>query len=105
MWILYNILHIDTQEYYFCYYFATTLLLFTWLTNAYKETIYFLSSKLVHCLIFCQIKFILSYLINRITEIHPFVQQEIRQQLYVKSDRYYICNYTVWFVDHKRANY
>ena len=23
MWILYNILHIDTQEYYFCYYFAT----------------------------------------------------------------------------------
>ena len=27
MWILYNILHIDTQEYYFCYYFATTLLL------------------------------------------------------------------------------
>ena len=39
-------------------YLILLITIFTWLTNAYKETIYFLSSKLVHCLIFCQIKLI-----------------------------------------------
>ena len=79
------------------FYLILLITIFTWLTNAYKETIYFLPSKLIHCLKFCQIKLTLSYPINRITEIHPFVQQEIRQQLSVKSDSYYNCNYTVWF--------
>ena len=32
------------------------------LANAYKENIYFLFSKLIHCFIFCQIKLILSIL-------------------------------------------
>ena len=81
------------------FYLILLITIFTWLTNAYKETIYFLSSKLIHCFIFCKNKacVIVSDLINRITEIHPFVQQEIRQQLSVKSNSYYNCNYTVWF--------